>query len=149
MSNRSRKAIATLMRWRAFEEDLASAKVSRCQADSHQAAEQVRNAKHRVEGVRQRLAELVEAPNIDLGRLQAVARIEEVALRQQDVAASAHVAVQQQEERARVEHLLKRAATRVVDTRMRRVEAACHERGEKAMFDSMADLHRPTARRKP
>ncbi|WP_206409757.1 hypothetical protein, partial [Lysobacter enzymogenes] len=78
-------AIATLLRWREFQEDRAADAYGRRVEQTRHAAQRSEQAQARVDEVRQAQARLLEGA-LDLDRLRAVAAIEDAAWRRAQAA---------------------------------------------------------------
>lgn len=141
MSRQPLKAIATLVRWRKFEESLASDEFRRSHVQAQRSAEQADGANGKVGDVRQRLSEMLAAPQLDLERIRLAAQIEEDAWRRLQMAEAELAEARQQRDIAQARHVETRARTRVSQARQQKKKAACDERIEKILFDRMADIY--------
>lgn len=141
MSRDPNKAIATLVRWREFQEARASDEFRQRSAKTRQAKATVDLANANVEKVQKHRALLLESPNLDLPRLLMAAQIEEVHWHQLREHQAVHVAAQELEGQALAQHVAARAHTRVAEARKQRKNAEHSDHAEKMSFDWMADLH--------
>ena len=140
MSAADTGAIATLLRWREFQEDRAADAYGRRVEQTRHAELRSEEAQARVDEVRQAQARLLEAGALDLDRLRAVAAIEDAAWRRAQAAQAEQRDAQAAQLRAREAHVAARGDTRVARSRHDRVAAQVRDREEKRQFDLMADL---------
>lgn len=133
-------AIATLLRWREFQEERAADAYGRRVEQTRHAALRSEQAQARVEQVREAQTRLLESGALDLDRLRAVAAIEDAAWRRAQAAQAAQREAEAAQQRARDAHVAARADTRVTRSRHDRVAAQLREQEEKRQFDRMADL---------
>lgn len=138
---RSRSAgLATLVRWRGFQESRSAISLGQASQAMEAAADSLQHARGRLEELDRQRLDLLQAPELDLARLQVGASIEDFADRQvRDEEAGFKVAQAAHAEACHL-HAQARAQTRVAEIRYARVASAEADRGEKMMFDWMADL---------
>lgn len=141
-------AIATLVRWRGFQESCAADAYRRCATETDASKGALAEAQARLDDVRDRRLALLETDELDMARLQVVAQIEEIVDTKAAEQKKHFEAAQERQDRARSEHVGSRAQSRVAESRHGRVKAHAQEREEKIQFDRMADLH-AASRRKP
>jgi hypothetical protein len=147
MSNRPLAAISTLVRWREFEEERASIELQRTSVEVEHAIACVDAADVTIAKVQQRLGALLEAPDMDLMRLQLATQIEDAAWRTLQASLDERALAQQEKDKARAGHLQTRARTHVAEARKQQMAAVRRDHEEKMSFDRMADLYRKDMRR--
>lgn len=140
-------AIATLVRWREFGESLASNAYRQRSVEAGKAQQDLDGAKATVDEVQRHLSTLLDAPHLDLARLQVAAQIEDIAWLEMSARTAELEAARAGQSTAQAAHVAARARTRVATARHDRIAATERDRLEKTMFDRMADL-RASARRK-
>lgn len=141
MSGTRTPAIATLVRWREFEESRASAEFQRSCEQVRRSAERTAAAEAGIQRIRHRQSQLQSAPNLDLERIRLVAQIEEIAWQTLREAELESAQADEQRQAAMARHAQARARTRVGRTRLEQAQAQNADREEKLSFDRMADIH--------
>lgn len=135
-------AIATLVRWREFEEACVSAEYRTCYAQAQRDADGVATAQLALLGIRKRQVQLQATANLDLERIRLVGRIEEAAWENLQQAERTSVSSEARRLEALEHHALARANTRVGRSRLQSALAATTDSEEKRSFDRIADLYR-------
>lgn len=141
MSDTRTKAIATLVRWRVFEESCASSEFQGSCEQARRCVERVGAAKDDIESIRGRQSQLQAAPRLDLERIRLVAQIEEAAWGRWQDAECESASAEERRLAALTRHAQARARTRVAAARLCAARTAGAEREEKRLFDRMADIY--------
>lgn len=141
MSDTRTKAIATLVRWREFEESRASSAFQGSCEQARSCAERVVAAEDGIERIRSHRSQLQASPSLDLERIRLVAQIEEAAWERWQDAERESASAEERRLAALARHAQARARTRVGAARLRAARTAGAEREEKQLFDRMADIY--------
>jgi hypothetical protein len=144
---RTSAAIATLVRWREFQEAQSRVDLMSLACDTMAARECSDQSQTSVDDVRSQLGELFAQSRLDLSLLQHGAQIEDAAWQNLQAARMALSQASEREAIAQASHLQARAKTRVADSRRQRITAEELDREEKTAFDRMAELYRPASGR--
>lgn len=140
MSGSGRKGLATLLRWREFQESGAANHYRQCHAATVRCREAADRAESEVRRILERRDRMLASSELDITGLQWVAQFEEVARSVVSERQAALAEAEDTRDGARDAHVEARARTRVVDARRQRAVREEHERAEKVSFDRMADL---------
>lgn len=140
MKRNATAAIATLVRWREFQESRASATYRQCAAAAEKSQAMLVEAEAGVDDVRRYRLDLLQATRLDMARLHVASGVEDVARLNANERQAELVATRERQDSARATHVAARAQTRVAESRHARVSACESERAEKALFDWMAEL---------
>jgi hypothetical protein len=146
MSRAGDGAIATLVRWREFEEARASSAFQQSRAKLRRVEERVSHATDSVDQAQRQLSTLLEASTLDLSLLQAASQIEQERWADLQDLEAERASAGQQQDAAQVQHVAARAQTRVAQTRRERLAAVLQNREEKLEFDWTADLYAQSRR---
>ena len=131
--SRNERAVAALMRWRAFGESRAREAFARQTHETQQAATEADDARDLRDGVAQQRLDLMEHVAED------ELREREEALRRE----------REKQAAAQQRYVAARAQVRVVEARNERITHAAADQREKRLFDWMADMHASRSRRTP
>lgn len=140
MSDTVAKGLATLLRWREFQESGAANHYRRCSAATGRCEDEVQRAESEVLHVLERRNQMLATSELDIAGLQWVARFEDIARSVVAERQASLAEAEQAQAEARAAHVAARARTRVVDARHARIAQGERERAEKVSFDRMADL---------
>lgn len=141
MSRKPSAAVATLLRWREFEEARASETFLRRCHETGLALERMQQAQAALDAIHARREQVLADQRVDLSLLQAIDAFEAQAWSRLDTRRDEHAAALRQQQAAQDQHVAARAGTRVAETRHERLRAEEREQEEKRMFDRMADLY--------
>lgn len=140
MKRNATAAIATLVRWREFEESRASDVYRQRAVEAEKRRGMLDQAETSVDDVRRYRLDLLQAPRLDMARLHVASGVEAIARLKADECETELKTARERQEAARAIHVAARAQTRVAESRRARVSACESERIEKTLFDWMADL---------
>lgn len=140
MKRNAGASIATLVRWRGFQESRASADYRQATATVERSVAALEQAQTRLQLAQLHRLDLLQSAQLDMARLQVSAGIEDVA-HQQTVNRERELdSARGRQERTRADHLQARAHTKVAESRHAKVATREDEHAEKSLFDWMADL---------
>lgn len=140
MKRNATAAIATLVRWREFEESRALNGYRQTAVEAEKRRAMLDQAETSVDDVRRYRLDLLQATTLDMARLHVASGVEDMARLSASQREAELEAARKRQDSARAANVAARAQTRVAESRRARVSACESERIEKTLFDWMADL---------